>query len=59
MENKNSLQIDNERCVGCRKCENSCSMGAITIINECGYINTKLCNNCGMCILVCHKYAIK
>jgi Dissimilatory sulfite reductase (desulfoviridin), alpha and beta subunits len=59
MENKKFLQIDNERCVGCRKCENSCAMGAITIINESGYIDTSLCTNCGMCISVCHKHAIR
>lgn len=59
MENKKSLQIDTERCVGCRKCENTCTMEAITIINEVGYIDISLCNNCGMCISVCHKHAIR
>ena len=60
MENKKSLQIDNERCVGCKKCQNICAMGAINIINESGYyIDTSLCNNCRMCISVCHKYAIR
>ncbi|MBV7274543.1 4Fe-4S dicluster domain-containing protein [Clostridium thailandense] len=59
MDNKKTLQIDNERCVGCRKCENSCAMGAITIVNEHGYININLCINCGSCISVCHKYAIR
>lgn len=59
MENKNFLQIDNERCVGCRKCENSCAMGAITIVNEAGYIDPSLCTDCKMCISVCHKHAIR
>lgn len=53
------LQIDNDRCVGCRKCEMVCFAGAITIDNQRGYINQELCTNCKMCLTVCHKHAIR
>ncbi len=59
MEYKKSLQIDNTRCVGCRKCEMVCFAGAITIENQYGYINPLLCNNCKMCLNVCHTHAIR
>src|SRR6056297_1261280 len=50
--------IDNDRCTGCGKCEESCMYNAIAVINEKALLFQDLCHICGACTLVCPENAI-
>jgi heterodisulfide reductase subunit A len=47
--------IDEERCSGCRICNNLCPYGAISFIEEesVSRINSALCKGCGTCAAAC------
>jgi len=45
------VQVHEEKCIGCRKCENACIMRAVNFDAE-----TKkpiICRHCGMCVRFC------
>ncbi len=50
--------IDNDKCTGCGKCEESCMYNAIAVINEKALLFQDLCHICGACTLVCPENAI-
>ncbi|MBN2474428.1 MAG: CoB--CoM heterodisulfide reductase iron-sulfur subunit A family protein [Pirellulales bacterium] len=52
--------IDEDRCSGCRVCNNVCPYGAIDFNaeKEVSVINTALCKGCGTCVAACPANAI-
>lgn len=52
-----SVRINVEKCIGCGKCKNICSMGAIKIENKKAVVDYT-CIQCGRCIHVCPREAI-
>lgn len=46
-------------CIGCKKCENTCSNGAITVTNNLASIDYNKCTNCGECVKVCPTACLK
>jgi heterodisulfide reductase subunit A2 len=52
--------IDQEKCSGCRICNNLCPFNAITFIEERAVsdINPALCQGCGTCVAACPASAI-
>ena len=36
-------------CIGCKKCEKNCPVGAITVTNNVAHIDYDKCTNCGLC----------
>ncbi len=52
--------IDEERCSGCRICNNLCPFNAIEFLaeKEVSFINTVLCKGCGTCVAACPAQAI-
>ena len=52
--------IDEERCSGCRICNNLCPYGAIDYIEEQGVsrVNPALCKGCGTCVAACPSQVI-
>jgi len=56
--------VDEERCRGCGRCEETCEYGAITVETDpkrgvlVSKINEVLCEGCGQCAVVCCNKAI-
>ena len=50
------LNIDEKKCIHCKKCEKICSMG--TAPGRSNFEDSYMCTNCGDCIDVCDKGAI-
>ena len=52
-----TVYINQDRCSGCRTCENLCPFGAIQMIPRDGklvsYVNEVLCKGCGTCAAAC------
>ncbi|MFZ5633494.1 MAG: DUF362 domain-containing protein [Bacillota bacterium] len=46
------IEVDLEKCRGCRLCEKNCPTGAISVIDRRAVVDEK-CVNCGVCIRVC------
>lgn len=53
-------EIDNEKCVYCRKCSEYCEFNAIVVIPpvEFAEVNENLCHSCGACYYACEYEAI-
>lgn len=45
-------------CIGCKKCEKNCPVGAVTVQNGAAHIQYDLCINCGTCAEQCPKGCI-
>lgn len=51
-------KVKEAKCVGCRKCVNTCRVKAISMIGKKASINSDICYGCGECIVVCPVRAI-
>jgi len=52
-------EIDSEKCIGCGRCFENCSFGAIEKIDSKFIVNPLLCEGCGVCKIVCPAEAMK
>lgn len=52
-------EINSELCIGCKKCEEYCSFGAIKIIDKKVVIDEISCEGCSLCYRICPENAIK
>ncbi len=54
-------RIDEDRCSGCRICNNLCPYHAIDFIGELGVsrVNPALCKGCGTCVAACPSQVIE
>lgn len=52
--------INEERCSGCRICNNLCPYGAISFLDDLGVsrVNPALCKGCGTCVAACPSQVI-
>jgi dissimilatory sulfite reductase (desulfoviridin) alpha/beta subunit len=48
-----------ENCVGCKRCEKVCIVGAITVEEDKARIDREKCVLCGACIAACKKDALR
>jgi dissimilatory sulfite reductase (desulfoviridin) alpha/beta subunit len=46
-------------CVGCRRCEKVCKVGAIKVLEDKAGIDAEKCILCGACIAACRKDALR
>ncbi len=53
------IHIVAEDCIGCRRCERACPVGAIRMEGARAVIDHARCISCGMCATVCPKKAIR
>ena len=53
-----SMKACKQSCIGCGKCEKECPFGAITIENNCSYIDFNRCRMCRKCVNICPMKAI-
>lgn len=63
---KGRIEIDEERCKGCKLCVSVCPKGILTIskwLNEKGYMPAEVtdmsqCTGCSMCAIICPDVCI-
>lgn len=46
-------------CIGCKKCERTCTFGAVTVAENVAHIDPEKCTNCGACAEACPRKIIK
>lgn len=46
-------------CIGCKKCEKTCEVGAITVTDFVAHIDASKCINCGKCMEACPRGIIR
>lgn len=51
-------KINEDKCIGCGKCLNSCAYQAIRIVEK-AHINNEKCFGCGLCVTRCPRNAIE
>ena len=54
---RQSLELDNTKCINCKKCELVCENGCHTITDEHIFLS-KDCTRCGKCITICPVNAL-
>lgn len=60
MAKKTVIQIDEDKCIGCAKCANSCPGGALAMVNgKAKLVREDFCDGMGVCIGKCPVDAIK
>ena len=55
---KHIINIDRDKCIGCRKCVKDCLLYNIYIKDEKAYIKSQKCIKCGHCVAVCPVNAV-
>lgn len=50
------MQACDAGCIGCKKCQKECPLGAVTVENNLAYVDTVKCTGCGTCASVCPKH---
>ncbi|HEX2959392.1 MAG TPA: electron transfer flavoprotein subunit alpha [Chitinispirillaceae bacterium] len=50
------INVDIEKCIGCKLCVRACAQKAIDVINGKASIDTARCNLCAACVDACKKY---
>ncbi len=53
------IMVSERKCIGCKKCTESCSKGAIFFQEDTRRIDWTLCDNCLACGQVCPSHAIE
>lgn len=51
------LRVDTETCIGCGLCEETCTFGAISVVDGVAVVNES-CTLCGACVDVCETGAL-
>ncbi len=51
-----SINIDLEKCSGCKLCLKACTLDAIEVIEKKASIDLEKCNFCAACVEACKKY---
>jgi len=54
-----TVEVDEKKCIGCRKCVDSCYFRALSFVKNKSRVNEFGCEGCGVCELVCPTKAIK
>ncbi len=52
------IWIAEEDCIGCRRCERGCPVGAIEMAGKRAVIDRSHCISCGRCATLCPRKAI-
>lgn len=55
----NLAQVDEEKCIGDKICENACPTGAIKVVKKKAIVDEKKCAGCLKCLDVCGEGAIR
>jgi uncharacterized Fe-S center protein len=53
------LEVHDENCEGCGKCEDACHMDAITIVDDKVKVDEEECMCCGFCVDACENEALE
>jgi MinD superfamily P-loop ATPase len=54
-----TVNIDYEKCIACGVCVDNCITGALELVDGITtWSHPELCENCGVCSIVCPKEAI-
>jgi electron transfer flavoprotein alpha subunit len=53
------VTVDLEKCIGCGECEDVCTFGAISVVDEKAVVDQDTCTLCGACEEACPEGAIE
>ncbi len=53
------VTVDIEKCVGCGECEDVCTFGAISVVDEKAVVDQDSCTLCGACVEACPEEALE
>ncbi|WP_174589837.1 4Fe-4S binding protein [Methanocella conradii] len=51
-------KVDEEKCVGCGTCVDTCPEAAIELVDEVAHVDEERCQECGDCVEACPTEAI-
>lgn len=51
--------VDEDLCLGCGTCEESCQFGAIQVLNGIAAVDAAACMGCGVCSTHCVQEAVE